>query len=227
VPVCHTKRIVFLHVPKTAGVSVRQGLRRAGLHFDLDADGTIWPRLRDHPRNGTLVRRLKTIFPMNTIAGFGEPHLPARVLYELTPGEVRSYFSFAFVRNPWDLVVSTYHYWKKVFAEQAELGRNDPDHAYALNNFSFEEFVRAYPMFGTDMSAFLEDEYGKLPDFVGRFERLGDDFGEVCRRIGVAADLRHENATGHDHYRKFYSDETRAIVGEVFARDIQRFGYTF
>jgi hypothetical protein len=226
-PICHEKRFVFLHVPKTAGVSVKRGLRRAGLHFEFDRGDTIWPRLQAHPRNGELIRKLKTVYPMNTIAGFAEPHLPASVLYDLAVPEARSYFSFAFVRNPWDVVVSTYFYWQKVFAAQAELGRNDPDHAYALSRFSFSEFVRVYPMFGSDLMSSLEDENGRLPDFIGRYETVAADYAEICRRIGVDATLDHENATPHAPYRDYYTPETRAVVGNFFARDIEHFGYTF
>ena len=161
--------------------------------------------------------------------GFCEPHLPAGVLLDMVPESVRTdYFKFAFIRNPWDLVVSTYHYLKKVFAEHAHLGLVDPDYDHILKTGGFGDFVRAYPMINADMTSFISDSDGHLlVDFVGRCERIEEDFEVICRRIGVTATLRHENVTEHAHYREYYNGATRAIVEEHFRRDIERFGYKF
>jgi hypothetical protein len=226
-PICDKHRFVFLHVPKTGGVSVTMALRRAGLALTFDRGVSVWPRLEGHPRGADLVRRLKAMYPLNTVSGFCEPHLPASVLFELAEPQAREYFTFAFVRNPWELVVSTYHYWVKVFAEQAELGRLDPDFPPLLAG-DFAAFVRRYPMVAADQTAFVSDEHGRsVVDFVGRCERLADDFATVCSRIGVAAKLQQENTTKHGPYREYYTDETRAIIECHFARDIAAFGYRF
>jgi len=45
--------------------------------------------------------------------------------------------------------------------------------------------------------------------------------------VGVAVPLPHDNRSDHAHYREYYNDETEAIVERHFARDIERFGYTF
>lgn len=226
-PICHEHRFVFLHVPKTGGVSVTQALRRAGLTFTFDRSVSVWPKVALHSHNGDLVRRLKAVYPLNTVSGLREPHLPASVLFDLAEPQAREYFTFTFVRNPWALVVSTYHYWVKVFAEHEELGRLDPDFPPLLDG-DFSAFVRRYPMAATDQTAFISDEQGRsLANFVGRSERLYDDFETVCSRIGVTATLRHENATEHGPYRDYYTGETRAIVARHFARDIAAFGYRF
>lgn len=228
-PVAHAERFVFLHIPKTGGVAVTQALRRAGVAFEWDRDVSIWESLQARPDNGELVRRLKTVFPLNTVTGFREPHLPAAVLLELVPQAVAErYFTFAFVRNPWDLVVSTFHYLQQMFATHEQLGIADPDYAHLLARPSFDDFVRSYPMIGSDQTAFLTDSAGRIAaNFIGRCERIDADFATVCRRIGVAAELRRENVTPHPPYRELYTPETRAIVERHFARDLERFGYEF
>lgn len=35
------------------------------------------------------------------------------------------------------------------------------------------------------------------------------------------------NATQHEHYSKYYTDELRQMVDEVYAVEIQKFGYAF
>jgi hypothetical protein len=137
-------------------------------------------------------------------------------------------FKFAFVRNPWDKVVSHYHY--RVRTGKAGL---DDDH------LPFGDWVRlAYrdrnpryydvPLMFASQFEWIADEEGRLLlDFIGRFEQLDEDFAEVCRRIGVRAELPHVKTTSHAHYRDFYDDETRAIVARAFAQDLERFDYRF
>jgi hypothetical protein len=88
-------------------------------------------------------------------------------------------------------------------------------------------------------------------DFVGRFERLGDDLRRVSRQLGIAVELPSVNRTSYGsgqgvadnvadwplrrlrklsaapNYRQFYTPQLRALVGEIYRRDVKEFGYEF
>jgi hypothetical protein len=139
-------------------------------------------------------------------------------------------FKFAFVRNPWDLQVSSFHH----------IRRERPH--YMGGHERFEDFLRwkldperPY-QYHLDTSLERQSDYlidlrGKvLLDFIGRYEQLEGDFAEACRRIGIAAPAlphRRHSADRAPDYRSYYTSETAELVAQHFRRDIELLGYGF
>lgn len=125
------------------------------------------------------------------------------------------YFKFTFVRNPFEKIVSQYHYNRQVFG---------------LRDYTFKEYVKVFNS-GGKISTYpqLNTSYiNEKLDFIGRFENLQQDFDIVCDKISIPRQqLPHINKCKHKHYTEYYDDETRAIVAEKYAQDIERFGYKF
>jgi hypothetical protein len=70
--------------------------------------------------------------------------------------------------------------------------------------------------------------HGKLTNFVGRCEDMQYDFDYVCGKLGLGKlKLPHRETTKHKHYTEHYDDETRELVAEKYAKDIEYFGYEF
>jgi hypothetical protein len=229
-PIDHRHRFIFVHIPKTAGISVMLALQRTRVKLEFNRRN-VMPRLLDHPHRVAILRRLREFSTLGTMTNYVEQHLPATVLREFVSDEVwRSYFKFSFVRNPWDLCVSTFYYTKRTFETSPEAAAADPDFAYLIARSDFAGYLRALPLFGrhADMSSYLVDDDGELlVDFVGRFERIEEDFAEICRRLQVSATLTHENKGDRLGYREYYTPETSELVARHYARDIERFGYEF
>ena len=132
------------------------------------------------------------------------------------------YFKFAFVRNPWERLVSEYEFI---------LGK--PRHARhkgvkALGNFP--AFIQMQiPRRDAYQLNMLCDRKGRLlMDFVGKLENLDRDWQTVCERIGIAHRvLPHENATDRKPYQEYYSEATVKLVAKHWAREIEMFNYSY
>ncbi len=207
---------LFIHIAKTGGTSIRAALRRHKWTDPYRAPLFFCSRL-----SAISGHRLACKLPR---------HAKAVAALEMFPREVYDkLFKFAFVRNPWDLQVSSYHHIRR---ERPHLmtGVND------FKSFLLWKFNPDRPyQFHIDTSIQLQSDYVKdlhgnvIVDFIGRYERLKEDFDEACRKIGLKTpSLPHKRrAKNRADYRKYYTDETAGLVENYFKQDIELFGYSF
>lgn len=230
-PVSRALSCAFIHVRKTAGTSIVRALEAADPRLDFNDVG-LWDILCAHPARRSLLRRLRGFYLIGSANNYPQWHLPAVVVRELIGRRAwDGLFRFAFVRNPWDLVVSAYHF-EKHYVGQRHVASAEPDRAEAVRRSpDFERFVRIYPLLEpADMTSMIVDDNDRsMVDFVGRFENLESDFAAICERLGLRGTvLPHENRSqGRRAYREYYTAETRDVVARYFERDIKRFGYAF
>ena len=161
-------------------------------------------------------------------------HAPAEWYQQLDPVKYQRYFRFTFVRNPWDRAVSAYTYLGKGGSAASE---EDTHWAAFVSGFdSFDDFICQWlnrdnamrnALF-TPQVVFLKNMFGCLDmDFVGRFESLQQDFDTVAQKLGVDARLPHLNQSRSANYQSFYTERSRQRVAQVYAEDIEAFGYSF
>jgi len=166
----------------------------------------------------------------------GAGHTPYSWYQRIAPKQCREYFTFSFVRNPWDRLVSAYHY----LLERGPLERDSgwSDLVRSFNGFddfvhnwmcleNIEKHIHFVPQY-----RFLINRYGVIDlDYVGRFESIALDLDEIkCRIKGGGNEVsttKVRNSSKRDEYRGYYTDETRKKVGKLYARDIELFGYSF
>jgi len=232
-PIFHSLRAIFIHIPKCAGISMTDGLSKAlpaGEQAEWLGAG-LWDQLASHPDGARLLKEFRSLNPLSPLATYEQPHVAGRILRELLPKSTwNDYFKFAFVRNPWDRAVSKYAYTQARLAEDHTLG-NQFDEAYLMQRCPrFEDWVRLLPVLSPGgCSGFITDADGELiVDYVGRFENAKSDFAHVCKTLGIDIPLGCLNGSlRRPDYRSYYQPETRDIVARLFAEDIARFGYTF
>jgi hypothetical protein len=146
--------------------------------------------------------------------------------YENFGASIDSLFTFAFVRNPWDLVISEIFYFKtnKIPLFSAPDIKKNID---TLVRFRGEIWGHTFE----PQSAYLKDLTGELAiDFVGDFKNLERDFFSACDRLGLARPkLRHHfnNRKDRKNYTCYYDEESRGWVASRFQEDIVTFGFQF
>ena len=199
-------QFIFVHVRKAAGSSIRDTLEPLSLLKPTDN----WSKIKS--------RFLKMEKDYHRYAF--RQHDDINVAKRLMPPELfESYFKFAFVRNPWDRLISEY-----------EFIRRRPDHGRhsKVIKMSFEKYI-VYQSKRKDAHQIhmLADINGKvLMDFIGKFENLYEDWNRVTDKLGIEnKQLSHRKKAGITDYDSYYTPETRALVGELWKRDIEAFGY--
>jgi len=192
----HEYKCVFVHIPKTAGLSVAYTL------------------FGDYCTAHLAVRDYQIV---------------------LTRSEFNQYFKFTFVRNPWDRLYSAYTFLKRG-------GLHGDDSEWPIRNLTsignFEDFVThkldvnfIYADFHfTPQFEFLRSR-GRQPavDFVGRFERMEEDFYKICKILKVTRQLMKMNVSQdrEKDYRNVYSRKMVQKVEKLYRRDIDIFSYKF
>ena len=183
-------KCIFVHIGKTGGSSIEHALDP---HVSIDSG--ISGEIGNTKLEGK--------------------HWTALEYSKKYPKEYKEYFTFSFVRNPWDRTVS--HYEWKIFMGNLKL--------------SFAEWIES-PMFNALKLSYADmicdHKNSIIVDFVGRFEELQQDFNFVCDKIGIEhIKLSHKNKIDRKHYFEYYDEKTKKIVEEKYARDIEHFGYEF
>lgn len=217
-PISHRHRTIFIHVPKTGGTSIEAVL---GMHGDRGDVGVVPYADQVADREHLYGRQLQ--------------HLTAeRLRAELDDEAVfSSYFKFSVVRNPWDRLVSTCAWSGRKWARGEMLERGEFDAFVRRTHAAFaacRDAPRPAPLHPhvVPQVAYLFDAAGRsCVDFIGRTESLARDWHVIRDRLGVDAELPTRMKSAHRPYREYYDAETRDLVAEIYARDIEAFGYRF
>jgi hypothetical protein len=218
---CTKNKFIFIHVPKTGGTSIQSFFGKlfpncTTLEALYNSHDIFYERLTP-----LLPSKHSPSIPSSTRKGKGsflqtqDCHISAAELKFKLGNVYSDYFTFCFVRNPWDMVVSKYFDLKTEKCETAK---------------TFKSFLKNLPKWHSHLQLdYISDsENNILVDFIGRFEKLQDDFNTVCDKFGLEKNkLPHKNSTNHLDYTQYYDGETKEIVNRIFKKDIDFFDYKF
>ena len=198
------KNYLFIHIPKTGGTSVKSllpGLTRDKLHH--------------------------TRIP------------PGGIKEVIEQKDAQDSYKFAFVRNVWDRHLSNYIHFKSITKEHW-LYKYDSRTAAEVQAFpDFKQFCLGFKnrfnkFHFQPQHLWVYDGDNLELDFVGRYELIDYHFDRLCKKLrdrgfDEMRDLKLpcKNKHPHEHYTKYYDEESIAAVAEQYKKDIELFGYEF
>ena len=218
----HQHKFLFIHIPKTGGSSLRRALNRA----------TAWEAYYVPLQ---IVRRVcqLTTYRIGSVLPRHGCAVAARDTVMLE--HFLAYHKFAFVRNPWDRLVSSFKHLERERQDVLGPRKIRTFHEYCdwVLNPDLGDLGRRTTLihgFRRTQTEYLTDHDGKpLMDFVGRFERLESDFERILARLNLSASkLGHRRRSQRvSDYRCYYDDHTAELTAHFYRRDLELFGYEF
>ena len=208
------RKYIFVHAPKTGGTSMALALEARAMKDDL--------MLGDTPKAIKRRKRLKDV----KAAGLLWKHSTlADIDGMVTPQQMDDMFIFTLVRNPWDRMVSYYHWL------QTQTFQHD---AVALaQTASFTDFAQSDLIINsfrkTPAQHYMTDVSGttRCNAYI-RIEHFTKDAATLVDHLGFELTLDHVNRSDRaQDYRTYYCEGSRNAVAAACAVDIERFGYGF
>jgi len=214
--ISHKKKFIFIHIYKTGGTSVTslfapyaRFIEKISTHYYLTKNII------------SVINKLGRLQDEgNKWINGVHKHAKAVELQEYIGRDLYSeYFKFAFVRNPYDLQVSLYHYIKD--------NKGHRDHQIA-NKLSFEDFVlREIKNKAPLQSDFLINNGSVIIDFIGKTENLDDDLKKIANILDVDYESigKLNQSKRLKNYRLYYSDKLKKQVYKYYQKDFELLRY--
>jgi hypothetical protein len=213
--ISRARKYIFVHIPKTGGTALSLALEARAAKDDILIGDTPKARARKGRLKG--VKTAGRIWKHSTLAD---------VAGLVSDAEVAEFFILTLVRNPWDRLVSYYHWLRGQGFSHPAVGL-----AKALDFSAFLRHPQTRASLGIwPYGAYLRDGQGvEWCSLFARLEHLNADLAPFEAHLGFRpAPLPrvNESIRARD-WRGYYSDPDAALVAEVCAEDIARFGYRF
>ena len=213
--------ILFIHIPKTGGTSIERLFDMVPVKSKIPCKESLYGSI-------TIDDKLYEL-----------QHLTYSEADKMI--DIDGAYSFAFVRNPFDRIVSEYEWLGKKYFSQFEdycrficlrEGRPDikcpGDESYDTDEYFhwFFNYTHYTPQY-----KFVYHNNKIAVDFLGRFENFQNDLKHVLditnTEYDPAALSKKHNTTKHDHYSTYYTDKLIEMVSVLYKKDLDMFDYSF
>lgn len=204
------RNYIFVHIPKTGGTALSLALEARAMADDiLIGDTPKAVKRRAKAKAWAEGRKLRKHSGLADLDGLID---------------LKGMFVVTLVRNPWDRMVSYYHW----------LRTQDFDHRAVdlAKAHDFSGFLNHPETVATQTA----ESYGAYVSVGGhevetcfvRLEVLSKDIAPFEAHLGFKLDIPHVNRSERQSdWRGYYSDKDAQLVAQMYAQDIDRFGYGF
>ncbi len=210
--ISHKHKLIFIHVPKTGGTTIISSLyHKLGPRFN----GLL------SPIHGVMIG--EPIGPLHQHSSVSQ--LFKHCNYDGFIADIfAEYDSFSVVRNPFDVLVSYYHFFKQSDALYVQ----SPDIAIRARKLGFKEWLMT--MDDTMMESRTQTSYVALNGVllikkIFKYENYNEVLAYLDR-FGINKVSMRANSSEHNHYSEYYDSESCAFVLQKYADDFTNFGYS-
>lgn len=216
-PIIHSLKTVFIHIPKAGGTSIESILCDFPLFkYQLVNKYNWYGNIRN--------KEIKYELDHSTMA-----YIKKNCKYY-----DNTYFSFTIVRNPYARLVSEYHYCKYQYSR------------FIKNTTTFKDFIlelqEKFPTIIKDkeknhlyvshyMPQYLfTHNYRKIKiiDKIYKLENINKEWKDICKILSIEKELikSEKNSSKFEYdYKEYYDEELKNIVYELYKDDFEIFNY--
>lgn len=202
-PIFNDHRTTFLHIGKTGGVSIEKALGLPSRDYR-----NFCPEFIFGLKNGVMIQ-----------------HARFQFLEQFMTEEQKGFFRFTIIRNPWHRMISAFYYLLPAHLRRFQ----------TFENWLEDKYEKIVDGRWTEGSHFVPQiEYthqdGKqIVDRILRTETLADEFSRMCKEQGIkAGELKKLNVSRlRDKKLEDYTPKTRDMISEMYALEIDHFGFKY
>jgi hypothetical protein len=198
--ICHQKRCIFIHIPKTAGTSIE--------HF-----------IKDNNKN-----HLELIGVLNNRS---MQHYTAQELKNIYPVVYNNYYKFSIVRNPYERLLSEY-YWTPVPDLGFKSGRNKADFLYhvidIVKNNKYNENIY-YDHLAPQYSFICNNKKQLVIDQLFKYEDLEWVSSYLKKKLEIESDFPYLNKSKSLIKKDDWTPNQKEKIYKLYKNDFLLFGY--
>ena len=231
--ISHKYKFIFLKTRKTAGSSLQTYFGRYCGYSDIitpidkpegyykaqNYRGLFNPFPRMQEQYPVKKKMLRTLCRCVCLKKFNS-HITATHLKKRIPDHIwNSYYKFTVDRNPWDKVLSHYHFVRQRYKNYNE-------------DISFDDYLEKAEL-PYNYMIYTDDDRNLMVDRVVKYENLDEELGDVFSSLGVPYDGS-LNIFEKSHYRQkkedyqqSYTEAQMNLVADRFSFEIDLHDYSF
>ncbi|SEK24507.1 sulfotransferase family 2 domain-containing protein [Pacificibacter marinus] len=212
--ISHGRKYIFVHIPKTGGSALSLALETRAMADDI--------LIGDTPKAVQRRARVKTL----QSAGRLWKHARLADIEGVVARDAfEDFFIFTLVRNPWDRIVSYYHW--------LQLQNWDHSAVHLAKSKDFSNFLNTpetLRSLSVPSAFYMQDGAGRdRSTAYMRIETLEADLAPLWTHLGfnLGPIARVNTSKRARDFRGYYTDADQDTVAKLCATDIAQFGYDF